>query len=485
MITRGDYYETLGVPRSADTETIKSAFRRLAHHYHPDVSTEPDAEQRFREIAEAYSVLSDPAQRASYDDQGSAGLEGASAEDLWGGINFTDVFGSRAASFGNLFERLFGPAAAGPQPGDDVRQDLTIPLEEVMTGADHIVTIRRPSWCRQCAGRGSRSGTAPRRCEKCGGTGERTMASRHGPLLVGKVTICPECAGQGRVIDDPCPTCRATGRATQTETVTIRIPPGIPEGASLRLAGQGMPSPMNGGPAGDLYVSVNVRADPRFRRVGADLWHDLHIQASDAALGVTIMVPLPDGEVKVRVPPGTQPGSVLRVTGKGLPRYDEDGRGNLLLTMIIDIPRQLKAPQRHLYEQLRAADTRSAVDDSQTTASDHTEPEVARPGRMASTSGTRNATDRMFPFASVLLILAGITSIVCGMATISALSLVLQDTRQGLEPSTWGWMMITIGVAELLGAIAIQTRRRVSRQVPNRTERVDAAADDAPDSGRR
>ena len=300
MTVTGDYYETLGVPRDADTETIKGAFHQLAHRYHPDVSTEPDAEQRFREIAEAYGVLSDPARRASYDQQGAAGLAGASAEDLWGGIDFTDIFGSRAPSFGTLFERLFGPAATGPQPGDDVHHDLTLSLEEVMTGADPLVTIRRPS-------------------------------------------PCPRCAGRGRVIDDPCPTCQGTGWATRTETVTIRIRPGIPEGATVKLPGQGMPSPMPGGPTGDAYLNIHTATDPLFRRVGADLWHDLHIQACDAALGVTTAVPLPGGQARIRVPPGTQPGNVLRVPGKGLPRYDEDGRGNLQLTVILDIPRQLES----------------------------------------------------------------------------------------------------------------------------------------------
>ena len=190
MTVCGDYYETLGIPPDANAETIKSAFRQLAHRYHPDVSTEPDAEQRFREIAEAYSVLSDPAKRASYDEQGSTDLTRATAEDLWAGIDLTDIFGSRAPAFGNLFERLFGPAAAGPHSGDDVRQDLTISLDEVMTGADHVVTLRRPSPCPQCAGRGSRPGTTPRRCQLCEGTGQRTTASRHGPLMVGQVTAC-------------------------------------------------------------------------------------------------------------------------------------------------------------------------------------------------------------------------------------------------------------------------------------------------------
>ena len=451
MTVRGDYYEILGVPRDADTKTIKSAFRQLAHRCHPDVSTEPDAEQRFREIAEAYGVLSDPAKRASYDEQGSAGLAGASAEDLWGGIDFTDIFGSQAPSFGNLFERLFGSSAADPQPYGDVRQDLTISLEQVMTGVDRVVTIRRPGPCPQCAGSGSRPGTIPLRCQHCGGTGRRTMASRQGPFLLGQVaTVCQECAGRGRIVVDPCPACRARGWATRTETVIIRIPPGIPEGATLKLAGTGMPSPTHDRPTSDVYVSIHARPDPLFERVGADLWHDLHIHASDAALGVTASVPLPGGNARVRVPPGTQPGTVLRVAGKGLPRYDEDGRGNLQLKVIVDIPRRLEPPQRQLYEQLQAADSRSSVDGSGSTASDSPDPEVARTDhRSAPISGSWDTTAGMFVLASVLLLLAGVAAVAGGIAA---------------TPSPWGSAMIMVGVVELVGAAAVWAGRRASRR---------------------
>jgi len=237
MTGSGDYYEVLGVPRDAGTETIKAAFHRLARRYHPDISTDPDAEQRFKEIAEAYSVLSDPARRASYDAQGPAGLAGATAEDLWGGIDFTDIFGSGATAFGGLFERLFGPATAVPPRGQDVHLDLVISLDEVLTGGNHAVTIRRPGPCPYCAGSGSEPGTALRRCPGCGGTGQRDMTSRRGPLLVRQVTTCPQCGGRGRVTDRPCPACAASGTAVREETVTIGIPPGIPEGATLRLPG--------------------------------------------------------------------------------------------------------------------------------------------------------------------------------------------------------------------------------------------------------
>ena len=446
MTGSGDYYEVLGVPRDAGTETIKDAFRRLARRYHPDISTEPDAEQRFKEIAEAYGVLSDPARRARYDAQGAAGVAGATAEDLWGGIDFTDIFGSGAAAFGNLFERLFAPAAAGPAHGQDVRLDLEISLDEVLTGGNHAVTIRRPGPCPQCAGSGSGPGTAPRRCPGCGGTGQRAMTSRRGPLLVRQVTTCPQCGGRGRVTGQPCPACAASGTAMREETVTIGIPPGIPEGATLRLAGRGLPGPMPGDPPGDAYVSIRTRAGSRFTRSGADLRHDLHIQAPDAALGVTAAVPVPGEQapIRVRVPPGTQPGSVLRVAGKGLPRYGGHGRGSLNLTVIPDIPRQLSPRQRQLYQQLRAenADTGNPAGRSHG-------PDTPRSGRRAMTDpGRRPPAGRGLPiFASVLLLVTGIANLIAGAHSVSG----------GLR--AWGWVMAISGAVQLVAAAGVWAGR--------------------------
>jgi molecular chaperone DnaJ len=453
MTVSGDYYEVLGVRRDADAETIKNAFRQLARRYHPDISTEPDAEQRFKEIAEAYGVLSDPAKRASYDAQGSAGLAGITAEDLWGGIDFADIFGSGAAPFGSLFERLFGAPMAGPPRGQDVHLDLIISLDEVLTGAKQAVTIRRPGPCPQCAGSGSRSGTAPRRCPDCGGTGERVVARRHGPLMVRQVTTCPQCQGRGRVVDQPCPACGASGRAVREDKVTIGIPVGIPEGATLRLAGHGMPSPLPGGAPGDAYVSIRTGADLRFKRVGADLWSDLHIQVPDAALGVTATVPVLQGQVQVRVPPGTQPGSVLRVGGEGLPRYGEHGRGSLNLTVILDIPRQLSARKRQLYEQLRAEDagTRSTVGRSR---------EPGAPpsgGKTTAGAGGRHAGGRsLLVFASVLLLVTGVFNLVDGIAAIAGSHILIANAHymaDGLR--AWGWVMIILSAVQLLAAAGV------------------------------
>ena len=418
MTVPGDYYEVLGVPRDAGTETIKDAFRQLARRYHPDVSTEPDAERRFKEITEAYGVLSDPARRAGYDAQGSAGLAGATAEDLWAGIDLADIFGAGAAAFGSLFERLSGPAAAGPQRGQDVHLDLILSLDEVLTGGNHTVTIRRP-----------------------------------GP--------CPRCAGWGRLTGQPCPACGASGTVMREQAVTIRIPPGIPEGATLRLAGHGLPGRVPGVPPGDAYLSIRTRAGPHLTRSGADLRHDLHLQAPDAALGVTAAVPVPGGQARVRVPPGTQPGSVLRVAGKGLPRYGGHGRGSLDITVVLDIPQRLSARQRQLYEQLMAdeAGITGAADRSR-------EPGAPRFGRkMTADPGLRQAAGRgLLVFASVLLLVIGVVNLAGGIAVISGSHLLTASAHSvpgGLR--AMGWIMAVCGAVQLLAAAGAWAGRQAGR----------------------
>ncbi len=458
----GDYYRVLGVSRDADAQTIKDAFRQLARRYHPDISTEPDAERRFKEIAEAYGVLSDPAKRASYDAQGPAGLAGATAGDLWGGIDFADIFGPGAAEFGGLFARLFGPPMTGPPRGQDVHLDLAISLEQVLAGGDQAVTIGRPGPCPQCGGSGARPGTAPRRCPGCGGTGQRLAASRHGPLMVRQVTACPQCAGRGRVIDQPCPACAASGRALREDKVTIRVPAGIPEGAMLRLAGCGMPSPVPGGRPGDAYASIRTSADPRFTRAGADLWHDLHLQVPDAVLGVTADVPVLGGKARVRVPPGTKPGSVLRVGGGGLPRYRGHGRGDLNLTVIVDIPRRLSARQRQLYEQLQAEDAGVRS----TAGGGSGEPDARGAGRWISAGAVRrNATGRgLFTVACVVLLVTGALNLAGGIAAITGSHILIADAHYmsgGLRG--WGWVMTVFGAVQLLAAAGAWSGNQLAR----------------------
>lgn len=349
-----DYYEVLGVPRDADDRTIKEAFRRLALKYHPDRSREPDAESRFKEVAEAYAVLSDPAKRATYDAGGFTGLAGFSVEDLFGGVDFGEMF--RGFGFGGagLFERLFHPTRPrSPALGADVELTVRIPLETVSIGGEQTITISRPGTCEACDGIGARPGTKPRTCEACGGTGQHRSSSRRGNVLVQQVTTCTACGGRGSFVDDPCPECAGTGEATHDETVKVNVPPGIEEGGALRIAGKGMPAAEPGGLPGDAYVIVETAPDPRFERRGADVWHVEEIEIQDAVLGTDRRVPALDGEASIRVEPGTQPGTVLRVPGKGLPYPDGGTKGDLCIVVAVRIPRASNDAERRLWERLR------------------------------------------------------------------------------------------------------------------------------------
>jgi molecular chaperone DnaJ len=244
-VAQRDYYKILGVPRDADDKTIKDAFRRLALKYHPDRSKEPDAEERFKEIAEAYAVLSDPHKRADYDAGGAAGLAGMSPEDLWATLDLGDIFGDMGfGPGGGLFERLVGQRApAGPSRGADVEVSLTVPLTRVASGGEESVTIARPGPCTTCGGTGARPGTSPEPCQACGGSGQRGTTSRRGNIVIQHVTTCTACGGRGTVVHDPCADCAGHGTVTHHDRVTVRIPPGIEDGTALRVPGRGLASP--------------------------------------------------------------------------------------------------------------------------------------------------------------------------------------------------------------------------------------------------
>jgi molecular chaperone DnaJ len=354
--TKRDYYEVLGVPRDAKDKQIKDAFRRLALKYHPDRSNEPDAEERFKEIAEAYAVLSDPAKRAEYDAGGFAGVAGFSPEDLFAGLDLSDLLGGFGLGGAGLFEHLFGSRRPRrPARGADIEVPLVVPLATVLTGGHERVTIRRPGRCRACDGTGARAGTEPRRCPDCAATGQRRTTSRQGNVVVQQVTTCATCGGRGQVVDEPCPACGGRGTQDQKDTVKVTVPAGVEEGTALRIPGRGMPGPEPGAAPGDAYVVVTSAADPRFLRRGRDLWHSEEIDAVDAVLGRRLEVPTPEGPVVVVVDPGTQPATVLRVTGKGLPRPDGGPRGDLYVTIGVRIPRDLSEEERADWERLRCA----------------------------------------------------------------------------------------------------------------------------------
>jgi molecular chaperone DnaJ len=354
VASKRDYYEVLGVPRDAERKAIKEAFRRLAKRYHPDRNKAPDAEEKFKEIAEAYAVLYDPKKRAAYDAGGHAGVAGVTPDDLFGGVHFEDLFADLGADLGGfgLFDRLFR-RGAGPHHGADIRVELFVPLAKIAAGGEELVRVARETPCAKCKGNGAAPGTKPRACKTCGGSGRLTQSRMRGDVSIQQITTCPGCHGAGSLIDKPCPDCRGTGTTHKEEKLTVRIPVGAEEGMALRVPGHGHPSPAAGGSPGDLYVVVRSEADPRFERHGANLWRPMPIEVVDAVLGCKVKVPTLDGEVEVEVPPGTQPDAVLRLKGKGLPCFGAGGHGDLLLRVAVRVPDRLSKEQRALYEQLR------------------------------------------------------------------------------------------------------------------------------------
>lgn len=359
-----DYYEVLGVARDADAKAIKDAFRALALKYHPDRNKAPDAEERFKEIAEAYAVLSDPKKRAEYDARGFAGVSGFTPEDLFGGIDFGDIFGDAGFGLdfgfggGGLFDRLFGRRRAGPARGQDLQVELVLPLESIARGGEESVRYTRPVACPRCHGNGAEPGSAPRACPICHGSGRKvvTRGEQRGEAAIRfqQISICPDCDGRGTIIDKPCRDCRGAGRVEKDESLKVSIPPGADEGMALRIPAHGLPSPEPKGARGDLYVIVTSAPDVRFARSGADLWRTETLGVADAVLGTTLKAPTLDGVVEVTVPAGTQPGEVLRLRGKGLPLFGTRSRGDLNLRIEVKIPERLSAEERAMYEKLRA-----------------------------------------------------------------------------------------------------------------------------------
>lgn len=346
----------LGVARDAGQKAIKDAFRTLALKYHPDRNKEAGAEEHFKEIAEAYAVLSDPKKRAEYDARGFAAVEGFSQEDLFGGINFEDIFGGLNFDFGGSspFDGFFHRRRRGPVRGANIEVELTIPLERVASGGEEKVRMSRPSACPGCHGTGAEGGS-PKVCDTCKGTGRITRSSRKEKehLLIQQVSTCPACHGRGNIIEHPCKRCHGSGEMEQLEDLTLKIPKGVEEGMALRIPGKGMPSPEAGGITGDLFVVVHSRRDPRFERSGADLLRQETIPLTDAVLGASLQVPTLDGSVSVTIPPGTQPGALLRLKEKGLPEFGNGRHGELYLRIEVHVPEKLSREERELYEKLR------------------------------------------------------------------------------------------------------------------------------------
>lgn len=353
-MSKRDYYEVLGVERTVDASELKRAYRKLAMDHHPDRNPgDHKAEERFKELAEAYQVLSDPEKRQLYDRFGHSGPSQAGFQGFSG---IEDIL----SSFADFFGGGFGGGRRGPrvEPGEDIQASLTVSLLESAKGGAKEVAVKRNVACASCKGSGGKDGTSPTQCGTCGGRGQ--VMHNQGIFMI--QTTCPHCHGKGRSIaqKDRCTSCRGSGLEEKRETLTINVPPGIDDGQTLRVVGKGEASP-NGGPPGNLYVTFHVEADPRFEREGEHLMTQVTLSYAQAALGTTVKVPVVDGELDLEVEPGTQPGDVIVMRGKGLPNVHGRGVGDLAVRFQIAVPKKPSPEQRELLEKLAALDGEAAT----------------------------------------------------------------------------------------------------------------------------
>jgi molecular chaperone DnaJ len=341
-----EYYEILGIPRSASPEDIKTAFRKLARQFHPDVNKQPGVEEKFKEINEAYAVLSDPEKRAAYDRFGKAGLNGFGGVPDWTTIDFSDIL-----------EDFFGFGFGGgrkrnsPRRGADLGHRLTLTFEEAAFGADKEIEITRDEPCSVCHGSRAEPGTSSGKCATCGGRGEVRQVRQTFLGSMVQVTTCPNCGGKGEVITTPCHACRGKGLERKTLRKVVTIPGGVDNGNQIRLGGEGQPGE-NGGPNGNLFIEIEVHPHKFFRRKSDDILLDLKVNIAQAVLGADVEVPTLDGNAKLNIPPGTQPGKVFNLRGKGVPHVRGSGRGDQRVIVNVEMPTKLSAEQRTLFEQL-------------------------------------------------------------------------------------------------------------------------------------
>jgi molecular chaperone DnaJ len=343
-----DHYEALGVARGATAEEIKRAYRQRARELHPDTNPDPTAEARFKEVALAYEVLSDPQRRQQYDTYGEAGPQAG------------NPFGGGAGGLGDIFDMFFNGSSSfgggaqgpsGPPRGSDLESVADLSFAEAVFGAETEVAVRTAVACEDCEATGAAPGTAPVTCAECKGAGQvrRVRQSILGQMVT--AGPCPRCSGFGTVVETPCPTCRGEGRRIDERTYTVDVPAGVDTGATLRLSGRGAVGPRGGG-AGDLYVHLRVTPDERFARDGDDLLHDLHVPVTQAALGARIPLETLDGDEVIDLAPGTQTGEVLRLRQRGVPHLQGRGRGDLLVQVVVDTPAELTEEQHELLGRL-------------------------------------------------------------------------------------------------------------------------------------
>jgi molecular chaperone DnaJ len=352
-----EFYTLLGVARDASDADIKKAYRKLAMEFHPDRNPAPEAEAKFKEITEAYEVLRDPQKRATYDRYGKSGLGGPGGGFGFHHVDLSEALNIFMRDFGGMggLESLFGGgrARADARRGQDVRVTVKLTLAEVATGVKKTVRFKAPDRCTVCEGSGAKPGTKPVPCGTCGGSGEvrRQTRSMFGQFV--SVTACPTCAGEGVVVQEPCEVCRGEGRVRADKTVVVEIPAGVSSNNYLTLRGQGAAGPRNG-PPGDLLVMLDIREDDRFERQGDDLIFDLPLSFSQVALGLEVTVPTPYGDEQIKIAPGTQPETIVRLRNRGLPVLGQNSKGDLIVRVHVWTPERLSAEQERLFRELAA-----------------------------------------------------------------------------------------------------------------------------------
>ncbi len=352
MAEKRDYYEVLGVSKNASDDEIKKAYRKEAKKYHPDLHPgDKEAEAKFKELSEAYGILSDAEKKSRYDQYGHAGVDpnfGAGGGfGGFDGFDFGDIFGDIFGGFGG------GRRRNGPVRGQDVRQVVDISFEEAAFGCKKKITLTQQEKCTVCGGSGAKAGTSPQTCSRCGGSGQVRTQTRTPLGYMTNVTTCTQCGGTGSVITDPCNNCRGTGKVRQTKTVEIDIPAGIDNGQTMQLSGKGEPGD-RGGPNGDLLIVVRVKSHPLFQRDGYNVYIDFPITFTQATLGAKVKVPTLDGFVEYDLPEGTQPGAVFRLKGKGISYIRSKNRGDQFVKIEVEIPKGLSQKQKELLKEFES-----------------------------------------------------------------------------------------------------------------------------------
>lgn len=357
MAEKRDYYEVLGVDKGASADEIKRAYRKLAKQYHPDLNKDnPEAAEKFKEVGEAYSVLSDDEKRAKYDQFGHAAFDGSGGYDAGGGFGGFSDFGDLGDIFGSFFGGAFGGGGGqsrrnAPQKGRDIRVKVELTFEEAAFGAKKTINVSRMDTCSACSGTGAKPGTSAETCSRCGGAGQirQVQSTPFGQMQTN--TVCPDCRGKGKIIKERCVNCQGTGKTRIADKITINIPKGVDDGQSVRVCGKG-DAGENGGPCGDLYVLVSIKKHPIFERDEFDVYVEMPITFVQATLGCEMDVPTLDGKVKHTIPEGTQHGTKFRMKGKGIPYPNGSGRGDQYVIVNVEVPKNLTQKQRDILVKL-------------------------------------------------------------------------------------------------------------------------------------